>query len=79
MTKKASRVFVGCNCIKSRCTKNYCECFTQGISCLTKPENAANYVSAQAAKTKENHRRNTEQICKSKKLRGCVIARNQIV
>ena len=32
MTKKTSRAFLSCNCIKSKCTKNYCECFTQGMS-----------------------------------------------
>ena len=24
MNKKSSKIMVGCNCIKSKCTKNYC-------------------------------------------------------
>ena len=34
-TTKAKQHFKGCNCRKTRCQKNYCECYQAGVPCST--------------------------------------------
>ena len=32
-TSNAKKHFKGCNCRKTKCLKNYCECFQAGVKC----------------------------------------------
>ena len=77
MTKKGSKIFVGCNCIKSKCTKNYCECFTQGTNILKKEENVSISANAPIAKTEDSHKKNIDRHSKFNKHRDFATAKNQ--
>jgi hypothetical protein len=78
MAKKSSKLF-GCNCLKSKCTKNYCECFTQGSFASIKLENVMNSVNAQDAKIREKFRRDIGPSSRPKMGKNFATARSQTV
>lgn len=79
MIKKPSKVVVTCNCLKSKCTKNYCECFTQGKFYTIERVNVMNSANVQDARTKEKQKKDIDLLLIQKKEKEYVIAKNQTV